>query len=230
MGFSGVTTYTKEVAQTEPYDPKKKFLNFLDKNYPNYFEKNGISKDEEEVIRAVLTDNNISENEARELSFEQAQILHKIEFNRFEYGPQNSVDMMLLPAENQKVQHILGVTDFTKNDTFNRAIHKTFVENSSLDDNEMMKIREELSYTLQQAYHGMKLGLNMHQAPTPQTNSTKIDISNFDYENYLVNLLRHIQIFSDKPNDPKTQEQYNLLMTNFGQILDNYKKATQQEQ
>lgn len=219
-------TYTKEVAQTEPYDPNKKFLNFLDKNYPNYFEKNGISKEDEKVIRAVLTDNNISENEARALSFEQAQILHKIEFNRFEYGPQNSEDMMLLPAENNYVKSIMGMTIYSKDDTLNRAIHKTFTENYTSDTYENTQILAALTSTLKQAYEGMELGFNYHQAPTPfgllhEFENLQVDI---DYNNHLLKVLNHVDIMLNKANEPGVKELLNGFNKGFELILENYRE------
>lgn len=225
-------TYTQDVAkvQTEDYDPNRKFLNFLDENYPNYFEKNGISKEDEKVIRSVLSDDKISQNEVRDISFEQAQTLNKIEFNRFEYGPENADDMMVFKMDNNKTRLTLASTNLTKDDTLNKAIFTTFVENTLLDEDEMFNIIDELLYTLRQAYNGMDLGFNMNQAPQPsEEDSNQFKNSEFNYENHLLKLLSILDNSMSKPNDTKTQKQYELLNTNFGMILDNYKKFQDEE-
>ena len=225
-------TYTQDVAkvQTESYDSNKKFLNFLDKNYPNYFEKNGISKEDEEAIRAVLADNEVSDDDIRELSFEQAQTLHKIALNRVEYGPKDTNNMMILPTENNKVLLTLQTTELTKNDTFNEAIFQTFVENLTLNEHEMFKIIEELSYTLHQAYNGMDLGFNINQAPTPDKSaSNQFNNSEFNYDNHLSELLNLLDNLLSKTNIPEVRKDYELLSRNFGEILDNYRELQAEE-
>jgi hypothetical protein len=219
-------TYTKEVAQTEPYDPNKKYLNTLDKCMPNYFEDNDISKEDEKIIRSVLADNTISESEVRNLSFEQAKYLQELKFDLMNYGTENNIPVMFMSGENPKVQHILGATDFTKNDTFNKAIHKTFVENSSLDENEMMTILGQLSNTLIDAYSGMGVKLD--------STSTLGLLSNFknpefDYKKCLLELLNILDTLLNKPLTPELREEYTLLNTNFEKILENYQDIEDKE-
>ena len=221
--------YTKEKNQSEPYDSNKVFLNFLDDNYPNYFEKNGISKEDEEAIRLVLADNKISEYEARNLTFKQAQTLHKIEFNRFEYGPENSDDMKFLPTENQKVQHIIRSTDFSSDNTLNKAIFQMFVEDLSLDAHEMTNIQGELSYTLKQAFNGMDLGFNMQQAPVPFGLLHEFENSEIDYESHLLKLLDHLDILFSKANNPDVKKQLENLNSGFAKILENYQELKNKE-
>jgi hypothetical protein len=219
-------TYTKEIAQTEPYDPKKKFLNFLDEKLPNYFEKNGISKEIEEVIRNVLDDNQISESEVNNLSFEESQTIIKMQFNQFEYGIEDTGEMMLIPIENSYVQSIMGMTIYSKDDTLNRAIHKTFTENYTSDTYENTQILEALTDTLKQAYEGMELGFNYHQAPTPfgllhEFENLQMDI---DYNNHLLKVLNHVDIMLNKANEPGVKELLNGFNKGFELILENYRE------
>jgi len=219
-------TYTQDVAQVEEesYDPNKRYLNLVDKYMPNYFEENDISKEDEEVIRAALADNKISDKEVKSMSFEQAQYTQKLKFDLMDYGTQNDVPVMWMTGESLNVQHVLGATTFTKDDTFNKAIFQTFVENPSLNDEQMMSILGELSYTLKQEHSGIELGPSMSYAFSPSELLGELEGKDIDYDDYLTKLLNKIQTFADEPIHSKLQEQYDFLMMNFGQILDNYKE------
>ena len=125
---------------------------------------------------------------------------------------------------------MLASTTFTKNDTFNKATFQTFVENLTLDEHEMFKIIEELSYTLHQAYNGMDLGFNINQAPTPDKSaSNQFNNSEFNYDNHLSELLNLLDNLLSKTNIPEVRKDYELLSRNFGEILDNYRELQAEE-
>ncbi|MCK5294283.1 MAG: hypothetical protein KAJ49_06490 [Arcobacteraceae bacterium] len=209
---------------TSENNPRNNYLKFLDDNYPNYFKNNDIPKDAEEAIRAVLADNQLSENEARNLSFEHANILHKMELSRYDYGPTVESDLFMgVSAENSTAQVIIGITAYSKDESLSRAIHKTFAENKSLDAFDMFDIRDELSLTVSQAYNGMDIGFSVHQASAPE----RISINprngqEFDYANHLSTLLNIVDKRLYQEMDPNVREQYELLNVNFGKILENY--------
>ena len=217
-------TYTQDVAkvQDDAYDPNKKFLNMLDKYMPNYFTENGISSEDEDAIRTALADNQISENEVRNLSFEQAQHLQKLKFDLMDYGEENNVPVIWMAGETSNVQYILNTTNFTKDDTFNKSIFKTFADDTSLDSNAMSKILEELSYTLKQAYSDMELGFNINQSSVPFGLLHEFENSEIDYESHLLKLRDHLDILLSKPNDSDVRKQYKQLNENCGKILENY--------
>jgi len=224
-------TYSKDALQSKAnsYDPKREFLNFLDEHLPDFFEKNNIPKEDEETIRKVLDDNLITEEEAKELSFDQAQTLHKIQFNRFDYKLEDSDNLLIIPYENNFVHSILGVTVSTENDTFNKAIHKTLVENYSATT--AIDALAELSYTLKQAYTGMDIGFNFHQSPVPfglleEFENSKIEM---DYEEHLLKMLEHADIMLTRVKDPNTREHLGDINKMFGLILNNYKELKTNE-
>ena len=222
--------YTQDVAksQIESNDTNGKFLNLLDNYMPNYFEENGISKEDEEVMRVVLSDDSVSESEAISLSFDQAKYVQKVRFDLLDYGTENNLPAMWLGVEGDFTQSILGITSFPTDETFARAIHKTILENFTSHDYEL--ILQELSHTLKQAFVGMDLGFNMSQAPAPFGLHHELEPEGFDYEEHMLKLLGHVDTLLRKPSVPEIRKEYERMQVIYGKILENYQDLKNEEQ
>jgi len=208
--------YTKDLRETDVNDKRGRFLRDIDENYPTMFQDIGISKDDEEIFRSMLFDNKITNEESRNLTFDQSKQLNSLFFDTL-----GKEGLRFFEFEDIS-RSIIHSTSFVGDDNFNKALHKTLNNNLSLNFHEMGKIKGELRYNISQRYYEMELGLDDFQAPSKMIMPDVFQKLELDFDSFFPDMLEHLDKVLSKKYDTQTRKQIELIDTNYRDIYKNY--------
>lgn len=194
--LSEVTKNTKpnplENIQQNKANEKPKFIDTLDKLNPKAFEDMGISKEDEKLFRTIIDDGKINEQELIDLSFEQTEQLNQFYHANLSYvidevGKENTP--ILLPTS--EALPLLQSSQFTPNETFNKAFHQTLIESTHLNKHELEEMISQLQSNLLQKHLDMEFTLtnnnnNINSVGSPYF--LEKENFDFDYDKFVSNI------------------------------------------
>jgi len=221
-------TYTKEdfIASSESeYTPKNPesaiFLNQLEKKEPNLFKNIGMSAEDEQMCRDILADNEIKDDEIKNLSYEQAETFYSFFSSHiFKYK-----DEVQLPKPLGESITLLATTKElgTNDETFNKALFKSMKEVVNHED--MLAHFGEYQANLAQVAYGQELkGTYISGAFTKPMEDPFLYQQDFniDYDHFFTDVLNYYNSELNKNKEDVTQNQIKAIIGFYEIIQDNY--------
>ncbi len=218
---------TSEEKDNVPRNSKgQNFLDIVDEVDLDAFKKLNISKEDEILFRTILEDSEVTASEAKSLTYDQASKLGKFVFDSLSTvmkdRPENEIPIVSIG--NPTTTSVLHSANLTNNETFNRAIHKMVLENTTTNKHDLSSFFSAITSNIMQMHYNEEFRANF----MPNTFSGGIEHPYFlekdnidiDYEELLNNA---ISIYGDKSKiQNAAQEQYQKLTDLYSALNEYY--------
>lgn len=217
-----VNNLNQEITTTSSTTPKtSRILNFLEK----FNKLNSLSPTDEKIFRDLLSDDKLTKEEVKTLSFEQIERIRDLILpGSLTEEEKNSMPMV------QVVGVDLLATKFTGNKQFNEAIFNTALDLNTEDADRLIL---EVHNNLGQLYLGRELRATFQYTGSNLANPWDYENIDADFSKFIKDVKSHHETMISNPNvDSGCKEQlkevvdvYNILEKNYNQILSKTKYA-----
>ena len=208
-------TYSEDLKSEETVNLRGKFIQDVDTYFPTVYDDLGISTENEEIFRSILSDSNISDGEIQSLDFEQTEQLASL-INTTLQDDMGMVDF------GDRAITILFSTTFSGDKNLNEALYTTFKDDLTMTRSEMATISGSLFHNISQAYSSEELGLGIYSSPATLLNMEEFKEIELDFSALLIDML---DITSEKLKIEKiedTKERVEVIDNAYREILKNY--------
>lgn len=217
-----VNNLNQEITTTSSTTPKtSRILNFLEK----FNKLNSLSPTDEKIFRDLLSDDKLTKEEVKTLSFEQIERIRDLILpGSLTEEEKNSMPMV------QVVGVDLLATKLTGNKQFNEAIFNTALDLNTEDADRLIL---EVHNNLGQLYLGRELRATFQYTGSNLANPWDYENIDADFSKFIKDVKSHHETMISNPNvDSGCKEQlkevvdvYNILEKNYNQILSKTKYA-----
>ena len=214
-----VNTQNQETTVTTP--KTSRIVNFLEK----FNKLNSLSPTDEKIFRDLLSDDKLTKEEVKTLSFDQIERIRDLILpGSLTEEEKNSMPMV------QVVGVDLLATKFTGNKQFNEAIFNTALDLNTEDADRLIL---EVHNNLGQLYLGRELRATFQYTGSNLANPWDYENIDADFSKFIKDVKSHHETMISNPNvDSGCKEQlkevvdvYNILEKNYNQILSKTKNA-----
>ena len=216
-----VNNLNQEITTTSSTTPKtSRILNFLEK----FNKLNSLSPTDEKIFRDLLSDDKLTKEEVKTLSFDQIERIRDLILpGSLTEEEKNSMPMV------QVVGVDLLATRLTGNKQFNEALFNTTLDLNTEDADRLIS---EVHNNLGQLSIGKELRPSFTE-PSYLPNQWEYHDMNADFGKFIKNVLNHHEAMIANPNvDSGCKEQlkdvidvYKVLEKNYNQVLSKTKYA-----
>lgn len=217
-----VNNSNQDTTTTSSTTPKtSRIVNFLEK----FNKLNSLSSTDEKIFRDLLSDDKLTKEEVKTLSFEQIERIRDLIFpGSLTEEEKNSMPMV------QVVGVDLLATRLTGNKQFNEALFNTTLDLSTEDADRLIG---EVHNNLGQLYLGRELKATFQYTGSNLANPWEYEDMDADFGKFIKDVINHHEaIIANHKADDEIKKQfqdivdvYNVLEKNYNQVLNKTKYA-----
>lgn len=196
--------------------PKKetfRVVAFIDK----YNGFSSLSPTDEKIFREILSDDNLTMEEVKSLSYEQVKKIDDFMAFGFTRGISPS-EIPLVKCFDFKIGAMMHATKMTANENFNKAIFQTV--QTINDQIEMMDFFDELSDSL--GWNDRTCLIPERDIPEFKNNSKNEDWEILDYKKFIEANVTRLNAILKNPVYAEDKPMYQKVLTSFATLGKNY--------
>ncbi len=207
--------------QSTTSEPTKKetfrVVAFIDK----YSGFSSLSPTDEKIFREILSDDNLTMEEVKSLSYEQVKKIDDFIAFGFTAGVSPS-EIPLVKCANFKIGAMMHATKITDNEDFNKALFQTV---QTIDDQmEMMNFFDELSDSL--GWNDKTHLIPERDIPEFKNNSTNEDWKILDYKKFIEANITRLNAILKNPVYDEDKPMYQKVLTCFTTLGKDYSEVS----
>jgi len=186
---------------------------------------NNMTPEDKELFKEIMSDGNMSYGEVDSLTYEQVKLFNPLSASSYLKQQGYNDDEIVLPEMDWRVSEFIQTTDFTPDETFNRAIFKTVKEATNVTRSQINRGFEVLRNNLMQLGFDKPFGGNFTgDARRPYF----LEKENFDI-NYDELLDKGISFYGEKALSPQPSksatEEFKLKYEWYFTLKQNYEEV-----
>jgi hypothetical protein len=185
---------------------------FIDK----YNGFSSLSPTDEKIFRDILSDDKLTMEEVKSLSYEQVKKIN--DFIGLTFSKASSCEAPIIKGIDFRIEAMLHATIITDNENFNKAIFETV--QTINDPIEMMDFFDELSDEL--GWNDKTCLIPERDIPELRKNSTKEDWQILDYKKFIEANVARLNAILKNPVYDEDKEMYQKLLTSFSTLQKNH--------
>jgi len=198
---------------------------YLEQIPQEYF--NNMTPEDKELFKEIMSDGRMSYGEVDSLTYEQVKLFNPVNASSYLKQQGYSDDEILLPEMDQRVGLFIQATDFTPDETFNRAIFKTVKEATNVTESQIIHGLSQLKQHLLQIHFDKEfkgsMVLDAFKGYRERPYFLEKENFNMDYDQLLNQAIGYYTEGALKPHPTKNlEEQYKLRYEWFFTLKQNY--------